>query len=34
MCGGDSGELFNVLHLVRLILLLVLYIFSLDFLKT
>ncbi|EBS5347790.1 hypothetical protein ACEK78_004741 [Escherichia coli] len=33
MCGGDSGELFNVLHLARLILLLVLYIFSLDFLK-
>lgn len=32
MCG-DSGELFNVLHLARLILLLVLYIFSLDFLK-
>lgn len=32
MCG-DSGELFNVLHLARLMLLLVLYIFSLDFLK-
>lgn len=32
MCG-DSGELFNVLHLARLILLLVIYVFSLDFLK-
>lgn len=32
MCGND-GELFNLLHLARMILLLVLYIVSLEYLK-
>lgn len=32
MCS-DSDELFNVLHLVRMILLLVVYIFSCEYLK-
>ncbi|WP_334413223.1 hypothetical protein [Escherichia coli] len=31
---GDGGELFNILHMARMILLLVLYIFSLKYLKS